>query len=73
MAGTLTLGGVVDEQAVRLRLLEAAAQTAAVRSLTDPTRAAEAAVAIATLWYNDFVGEQSPGKRKTERPASRRN
>lgn len=44
---------------VRLRLVEAAAQTSAVRMETNAALAAQAAETIAGVWYSYVMGEGS--------------
>lgn len=44
---------------VKLRLIEAAAQTSAVRMETNPALAAQAAGEMAGVWYSYVMGEGS--------------
>lgn len=44
---------------VKLRLVEAAAQTSAVRAQTDAALAAQAAERMASVWYSYVMGEGS--------------
>lgn len=55
---------MMDDREIKLRLIEAAAQTPAVRQHLAHDTAAAAAHAMALVWYNNFVNANTgtPGK-----------
>jgi len=59
----------MEDTEIRLRLIEAAAQTPAVRQHLDHKKVSSQAHAIAEVWYNNFVMAEKaqPGKSRRQK------